>query len=1059
MKKLLLFIAVLFGITIISEGNPVDKETAKAIGAKFLQASTAIKNVDANSLEFVTSYKMSDGNDAFYVFNTESGFVIVSADDCATPILGYSIEGQFVKDDIPIQMQDYLNDFVEEIQYGIEHETDKDEKTIRQWELVKTTGRTSENRDNKSAGPLLSTTWGQQPYYNRLCPSNENGKAITGCVATAMGQIMRYHKHPTQGEGSHSYTPVGSAGYPEQTANFGATTYEWDKMPAALTNTSGTELLTGITDEQINAVATILYHCGVSVDMMYGPSGSGGSGAFSEYVPGALQNYFKYSIEMCYTSQQYYSPNVWLSRVKANIDANRPIYYTGRDYDKNAGHAFVCDGYNNDFLHFNWGWRGSSNGNFALNALNAGSYKFNGSNYAIFNIHPDDGTVTYHTVTVAANNDDYGTVALSGTGTYTNGTKVTATATAKEGYTFWYWTEDGYVVSNDATYSFTAEYSRDLVAYFVSNETVSCDIIFDLQDNFGDGWQTNMLVLTYPNSVKELMTLESGHKDTFTRKVADGGTVNMQWIKGSFIEETQFFIKNTKNEILYENTSPSSNLNVDLTISSLSSGTVKYYFTGDNTNANWSNSANWICNTAPTATSAVSIKTNAVLDVNATIASLSIDRYDTLFISSGKTLTVTGALTQGPKSLIVIEDGGQLEQNNSGKRAMVKENVTTWTTTPSKDGWYAIASPVNAVIFDSIINLTSSTHNVYRYNEFSSTWENYLNNDNQYTTFENGRGYLYRKSDDKALRFIGTMNVANVEYQLSYTSAAGDLAGFHLIGNPYSHNIKKGAEIPNTYLEEGFYTLETNGTWKAGIDNSTEIAPCQAILVQAKNTVTNEKLVMSNTVAKSFEDNSFDYVSISVSNSSYNDVAYAVFNEGQHGLNKIEHQNEDAQMLYISHEGEHFAIAEMSKETQMFDLNFKAQTMGYYTLTIDYQGECDYIHLIDKLANEDVDMLLEDEYRFIGSPSDSEARFVVRLCDNNNGPSIGSGTDVFVYQNGNTVMVDGSGLLQVYDAMGRMVSSQQITDNHNFSAPQLPTGVYIFKLTGDTVRTQKVILQ
>lgn len=154
MKKLLLFISVLFGITIISEGNPVDKETAKAIGAKFLQASTAMKNVDANSLEFVTSYKMSDGNDAFYVFNTESGFVIVSADDCATPILGYSIEGQFVKDDIPIQMQDYLNDFVEEIQYGIEHETDKDEKTIRQWELVKTTGRTSENRDNKSAGPL-----------------------------------------------------------------------------------------------------------------------------------------------------------------------------------------------------------------------------------------------------------------------------------------------------------------------------------------------------------------------------------------------------------------------------------------------------------------------------------------------------------------------------------------------------------------------------------------------------------------------------------------------------------------------------------------------------------------------------------------------------------------------------------------------------------------------------------------------------------------------------------------------------------------------------------------
>lgn len=1041
MKRITLLLLVFLVISASLHANPIDRETAKNIGAKFLKTSTEMKNVEVNDLKFVTAYTMNDGNEAFYVFNTESGFVIVAADDCATPILGYSTEGQFITDNLPIQMTEYLYDFVEQIEYGIAHETFRDAKTIKQWELVKSTGRTSENRDTKTVGPLLSTTWGQSPNYNAKCPSNNNGQAITGCVATAMGQIMKYHNYPDQGQGSHNYTHDV---YGTLSVDFSATTYDWANMPNALPTTTVTPTTT-----QIDAVATLLYHCGVAVDMDYGPSSSG---ANSLKVPGVLQDYFKYSNDLSYDYRQYHCNEIWLNRVKSSIDEHYPVYYTGHDLTK-GGHAFVCDGYDaNDLLHFNWGWRGNNNNYFAIDALNVSGYKFNYANLAIFNIHPNNQPTISHTMNVSSSNTDHGTV--SGGGSFTNGTNVTVTATPNTGYTFLYWTESGIIVSVDTEYTFKAEYSRTLVAQFA--ETVPmCGVVFDFQDTYGDGWQTNMLVVTYGDGFKEYMTLDDGHQGAFPRKIEDGGTIKLTWVEGFYTEETQFFIKNADKKIIYENTSPSSSLNYDLTVSSASEGEVKYYFNGASS-AQWSNADNWICGSAPTATSAVSIKNNAILDESATIASLSLDRFDTLFINSGAVLTVTGSITQANRAMIVIEDGGQLIQHNSNIRAIAKKNVIEWATTPSVNGWHAISSPINAVAFDSIINLRSSAYNVYRYNEATTTWENCQNELNSFSSLENGRGYIYRKGDDESVFYKGKLNVSDVEYQLSYTADAGDLAGFHLIGNPYSHNIKKGVEISNDYLEIGFYSLESDGTWKAGTDNVTDITPCQAILVQAKNTVTDEKVVISQTTAKIDQDD-YNYISLSVSSSNYSDVAYAIFNGGNHGLNKIDHRNDAIQKVFIHYNDDDFAVAEMNDETRMFDLYFKAQTTGNYTLHVDYHGDFSYLHVIDRLTGDDVDMLLEGSYSFVGAPNDAENRFIVKLNYKSGLDSSESST--FVYQSGNDIIVNGSGLLEVYDALGRLVSHQQITNYQSFEKSDLPNSIYIFRLTDDTVRTQKVVLQ
>ena len=1050
MKRLVLFIAVLIGIASFAKANSVDVETAKSIGAKFLQASTALKNIEVNSLELVTTYKTNTGNEAFYVFNTKGGFVIVAADDCVRPILGYSTESQFVTDNIPIQLIEYLDGFVDEIQYGIENETYKDKTTIRQWELVKTTGKTNENRDAKAVASLLGgITWNQQPLYNNLCPTKNNQHAVTGCVATAMGQIMKYWGYPEHGSGQHSYTP---SGYPVQSVDFSATTYDWTNMPDALTN--------GSTDEEINAVATLLYHCGVSVDMAYGTSESG---ANSNVVPAALQTYFGYSDEMSYTYREYSTYAAWLTRVKASIDKSCPVYYTGHNASGTSGHAFVCDGYDSsDNLHFNWGWGGNHNGYFPVNALNPTSARdYNYINLGIFNIHPTSSTPTQHNITVTCDDASHGTV--TGSGNYDNGSTATVTATANTGYTFGYWTADDMIVSDQSTYEFTVEYSQTLVAHFIENTSTLCDIVFDLQDTFGDGWQWNYLVVQYDYSgLTEFMALDSGHHGSFTRKIEDGTSIHLSWIEGYFYNENQFFIKKNNGRILYENTSPTPDFTYDFTFDDSAEGTVKYYFTGANDDL-WNNSGNWVSSVIPDAESDVSIINNVRLNGNAKIKSLSMARFDTVFINSGCKLEVTGAITEARRALIVIEDGGQLTQNNSDIRAIMKKDVTQWVAA-TRYGWQAVSSPIKDVVFDSIIELRSSEYNVYRFDEATTMWENCESSDNAFSSFENGRGYLYRKDDDKALQFIGKLNVSNVEYQLSYTTAAGRFAGFQLIGNPFSHDIKKGAEIANTYLEPGFYTLQPDGTWESGTDNLTLISPCQAILVQAKDDVTNEKLVISNTVAKSAENDDYDYVSCHVSSSKHHDVTYAIFNDGKHGLNKIDHENDDIQKVYISHNDADYAVAEMSRETKEIDLRFKAQTMGSYTLTIDYQGDFAYIHLFDKLTGEDVDMLEEGSYSFVGSPSDSEARFVVRLSKDTVGPSTpstgsGTGSGTFVYQNGNTVMVDGIGLLQVYDVQGRMVIRQEIVDNQTVDVSGLPRSVYIFKLTGDTVRTQKVVLQ
>ena len=428
MKRTLLLIISILALLLTSFARPVDLETAKAIASKF---------TGTDDIQLATIYTTDKNITAIYVFNTTEGFVIIAADDCETPIIGYSHEGRFDPNNVPVQMEDYLQDFVARIQYAIENHIEADERTAKQWELVKPTGRLNDIKNAKAVGPLLTEIWNQGCRYNNLCPAGQGpcGHFEAGCIAIAMGQIMHHWKYPTTGWGSNSYLNLGATLF----ADFGNTTYDWEHMPDSLTEDSS--------DAEIEAVATLLYHCGVAVNMTYTQNSSYAS---STVVPNALIRYFNYSNRLHLEKQADYSNDEWLLMLKNCLDLQQPIYYTG--HGPQGGHAFVCDGYDdNDMLHFNWGW-GVANGYFALGNLYPLGYNLNNTSAAIFDIYPH-----YDPCLVIASADPPTAGTIEGAGEYHIGEQCTLTVTPAENIDFYGWEKDGQIISSNPSYTFIVE--------------------------------------------------------------------------------------------------------------------------------------------------------------------------------------------------------------------------------------------------------------------------------------------------------------------------------------------------------------------------------------------------------------------------------------------------------------------------------------------------------------------------------------------------------------------------------------------------------------------------
>ena len=534
MKKTIftLLLATLFFGTL--QANPVDVATAKSLGLKFMKANTAIK---AEAAELTYTAFAENGQAAFYVFALQhKGFVIVSADDRAKPILGYSTESNFTA-----QLPDGLMTFFDNYKAGFSQMfANNDERTaeaVTDWTSLAETGMLGSRKANRSVEPLLASIWNQTDLYNNMAPEDPSsvysGHCKSGCVANTMSQIMRYWEWPRSGEGSHGYDAVGNYGsYGWQEADFSAATYRYELMPDYLDFASP--------QDEVDATALLEYHAGVSVNMGYGANASG---AYSEDVGPAMESYFRFSSDYWHTYQEY--SNSWEEDLMYNLDWGMPLYYASSGPD--GGHAYVVDGYDDwYFFHVNWGWGGFDNGYFAIDGFYLTFYSFPWWHNAVFNLHPVD---EYYDAPMAVENLEVSENAMSVKVVFNpvyetrggNATTIDAIYIMRDGLlidSLMNVTEPQVSyqdeVEKNGTYYYTVYAVNDAGRSKVARDTVmvgnTCDVRFELADSGNNGWDlSSIAVLDEDGKVSQRVGLWDGGSATVIAQLPSDQTVTFFW--------------------------------------------------------------------------------------------------------------------------------------------------------------------------------------------------------------------------------------------------------------------------------------------------------------------------------------------------------------------------------------------------------------------------------------------------------------------------------------------------------------------------------------------------
>ncbi len=374
MKRIFLFISMMVLAAAGASAASVTVAQAQAAAQRFTQQNRmrfASGNAGENLQLAYTAH--SNGIDAdYYVFNlnADGGYIVVGGDDLAQPVWGYSTRGEFDFDKLPENMRWWLSEYQRQLNWLREN----DEAGTRQLTTL-----------SRSVAPLMSSIWGQNEPFNRYCPRIGNNIAPTGCLATAMAQIMYYYQWPMHGDGSHSYTLLPNGGNAMTlSADFSQSIYDWNNMLNSYQSSYN--------ETQAVAVAKLMSDVGISIDMEYGTYESS---AYYNKAIEAFMAYFDYSPSMSYLLRDSYSDD-WDEMLRNELDANRPIFYFGQT-PANAGHAFVLDGYdNNGYFHVNWGWNGSYNNYFLTSLLrpyadsnNPDKYNYSYSQGVIAGIQPD----------------------------------------------------------------------------------------------------------------------------------------------------------------------------------------------------------------------------------------------------------------------------------------------------------------------------------------------------------------------------------------------------------------------------------------------------------------------------------------------------------------------------------------------------------------------------------------------------------------------------------------------------------------------------------------------
>lgn len=341
MRLLISFLLVALSIT--ANARQITFEEARTAAAEFF-GNVGRPSRTGSDLEAAAPQSVNAEMQPYYVFNVagNNGFVIISGDNRAPKVLGYSDKGSFDFAGIPPQLSTLLTHYAKQLA-SMPETTASDPS----W--------SSASRSMSEEKALETVNWGQGYPFNVQCPAFGEVQAPTGCVATAMAIVMKYNKWPD--------------------------TYSWDAMPA-----------TDISESNCNEISRLMMDAGKSVYMEYGPDESG---AHMNWVGHKLQQDFRYSPDCQYVTAKNFGEEEWHNMIRENIDNGHPVIYNGVDMAKYSNHAFVIDGYKGSDYHINWGWNGSCNGYYSLDGLILGDADYSNNAGAVINIYPDTKDSNY----------------------------------------------------------------------------------------------------------------------------------------------------------------------------------------------------------------------------------------------------------------------------------------------------------------------------------------------------------------------------------------------------------------------------------------------------------------------------------------------------------------------------------------------------------------------------------------------------------------------------------------------------------------------------------------
>lgn len=476
----------------------------------------------------------------------------------------------------------------------------------------------------------------------------------------------------------------------------------------------------------------------------------------------------------------------------------------------------------------------------------------------------------------------------------------------------------------------------------------------------------------------------------------------------------------------------------------------------------WNVDANWSTGSVPAAGADVTINANAVISSEVNVSNLTINNgdsypYNKLTVANGGALTVTGLIKQESNYQLVLEEGGQIFQNNANVTArftMSIDNPSDWSNTSNKDGWQFISMPMENVSHEDFTSY--GEYDLYKYDGGQDLeWQNHKDGGFDYggvpeTTFRLGVGYLASLKDAETATVYGTLNTATSKTWGQYYVYDKDLANFQLIGNPFTFDMDMTKLNSYETMVSGYAVVNANGEYEYKTDGTVKVG--EGFFVKV---ATNYAQLIYDHNAKSTRSSSNNSLNITATGNAGKDNVVINLAGKSEGFDKLQNFNDAIATVYVAEDGKNYGIYNCDADVQEVELSFNANQMGNYTISIEPNGKFQTVTLVDRFTGVETNMLVED-YNFTAMSSDNHNRFVLRMV---NGQQTTDNSH-FVYQSGEELILNIQGEVQIVDVLGRVVyNGEAMNDINRINVSSFNSGAYMVKvMNGNEVKVEKVVI-